>query len=467
MTVYLVGAGPGDPDLITVRGLGLIKRADVILYDRLANPALLDHAKGKCVKVFVGKEPGRHSKTQEEINELLVRYGKEYGSVVRLKGGDPFVFGRGGEEMEALLKEEIPFEVVPGITSAIAGPAYAGIPVTHRSNNTSVTFMTGHRWDSSRVRDTYNSLSGTLVILMGASSFPDIGKDLMEMGYDPNTRVTAIRNATMNTQSILSGTLDEMTNSKIPSPSVIIVGGAEFQGARWLERKMTAFRGKKVLVMRTPEQFEMTKGLLESFGAQALNGGYYKLTPIDWDRTVLDSATMVVVTSANTVPLLKEDILKHKDKTFVAIGPGTRKALDEIGISAEMPDEYTSEGLGMLLKRMASKDDHIMGIRSVKASNVLASMLSEINYSEVPVYDIGYKEINVENISSADVIFFTSTEMVRAISDHVKDDQVIVSIGPQTTAALKKNGLNPNVEAMHSTIESMIGEIMDILYEKK
>jgi uroporphyrinogen III methyltransferase/synthase len=467
MTVYLVGAGPGDPDLITVRALELIKRADVIMFDRLVNRSLLEHAKGRCLKIFVGKEPDHPSLGQEEINKLLVSYARKHNCVVRLKGGDPFVFGRGGEEMEALVKGKVPFEVVPGITSAIAGPAYAGIPVTHRGNNSSFTLITGHRWDSSRIMETYSSLSGTLVILMGASSFPDIGKDLMEMGYDPQTTVCAIRNATTSAQSVKRGTLLEMSKERILPPSVIIVGGAELKGARWFENKLKAFRGKKVLVMRTPEQFEMTKELLGSFGAQALNGGHYELSPVDWDRKILECATIVVFTSANTVPLLKEDILKNIDKTYVAIGPGTRRALEEIGISAEMPDHYSSEGLGMLLRRMVTKDDRIMGMRSAKASNVLASILADLNYIEVPVYDMGYKAIDVENIASADVILFTSTEMVRAISGHVGEHQIIVSIGPQTTAALKKNGLEPHAEATHSTIDSMIGAVMDVLYEKK
>jgi len=468
MTVFLVGAGPGDPGLLTVRGLELIKRADVILYDRLVNPSILDHAKGKCIKVFVGKEPGHHTKTQDEINKLLVKYGSGHDCVVRLKGGDPFVFGRGGEEMESLIENGIPFEIVPGITSAIAGPSYAGIPVTHRGNNTSVTFITGHRWDSSRIRDTYGKLSGTLVILMGAGSFPEIGRDLMSMGYGPQTNVSAIHNATLSSQSVISGTLKELTRSRIPSPSVIVVGGAQFpeNEARWFERKLGAIKGKKVLVMRTMDQFGDTKAMLEEVGASAVNGGFYELIPVGWDKGKLENATHVVITSANTVPILKEELLANRDKTYVAIGPGTRKSLESIGISAEMPDEYTSEGLGMLLKKIVGGEDRVVGLRSSKASNVLGSMLSDIDYKEIPVYDIDFGAIYIGSVTDADVIFFTSTAMVNAISHLVKEEQIRISIGPQTTATMNRAGIPPHMESVNSTIESMIGAALDILHRK-
>jgi uroporphyrin-III C-methyltransferase len=182
MTVYLVGAGPGDPDLITVKGRALIAIADVILYDRLSSSDLLAHAPATCLLIPVGKEPGRHEKTQDEINDLLVAYGRTHAVVVRLKGGDPFVFGRGGEEAERLAEAGIPFEVVPGITSAIAGPAYAGIPVTHRGHNTSVTILTGHRWNASRIRDTYGALSARLSSSWAPHPFPRYHLTLLPWG---------------------------------------------------------------------------------------------------------------------------------------------------------------------------------------------------------------------------------------------------------------------------------------------
>jgi len=468
MTVFLVGAGPGDPGLITVRGLELIKRADVILYDRLANPQLLEHAKGSCIKVFVGKEPHCHAHSQHEINALLTRYGREHRCVVRLKGGDPFVFGRGGEEMDALIEGGIPFEIVPGISSALAAPAYEGIPLTRRGHNASVTFITGHRWDSSRIKDTYPLLSGTLVILMGARSFPSIARDLMELGYGPDSFVSAIHNATTHSQNALNGTLGEMASRKIPSPSVIIVDGAGSTSGRerWFRNKLLGIRGKRVAVMRTQEQFEETRALLEGVGAEAVNGGTYRLSSITWDRQALERATHVVVTSANTVPRVREEIIANSDKAYVAIGPATRRALEAIGISAEMPDEYTSEGLGMLLKSITAHGDAIVGLRSSMASDILSSMLSHLHYTEIPVYDVGIGEINEQGISDADVIFFTSSAMVNAISHLVRDGHICISIGPQTSSALRSRGVTVDMESSSSTVPSMIAAAMDVIYSR-
>ena len=468
MTVFLVGAGPGDPGLITVRGLDLIKKADVILYDRLVNESLLESAPGACEMVFVGKEPGCHAKTQDEINSLIAHHGARHRCVVRLKGGDPFVFGRGGEEAEICVKNSIPFEVVPGITSAVAGPAYAGIPVTHRAHNTSVTIMTGHRWDSSRVRDTYPGLSGTLVILMGAAAFPMISEDLIEMGYSPDTPAAAIHRATTADQRTIRGTLATLATQTIPSPSVIIVGTVSglSEAYGWYEKKRAALCGKKVLFMRTPEQFGQSRKLIEALGASALNGGSYSLRPLEWDTRAFEVADIAVITSANTVPLVKETLKNFPDKTYVAIGPGTRRALSSEHIRCVMPDEYTSEGLGMLLRSMALPGQKIVGIRSSKASDVLASMLGDMDYTELCAYDIGYESVDEQAVGEADIIFFTSSEMVRAICGIVRGDQVKISIGPQTTSALNACGLAPDAEAKRSTVEGMVETAMDLLYSE-
>jgi uroporphyrinogen III methyltransferase/synthase len=367
------------------------------------------------------------------------------------------------------MENGIPYEVVPGISSAIAGPAYAGIPVTHRGHNTAVTFLTGHRWDASRIKDTYSSLSGTLVILMGASSFPDIARDLMGLGYDAHTPVASIHNATMHSQDVLSGTLEEMASRQIPSPSVIIVdGAADGDGrAQWFMRKLEAFRGRRVVIMRAPEQYEETRSLLEEVGAVAVNGGSYSIVPRAWDRHALERATHVVVTSANTVPLVKDTLMAHSDKTYVAIGPGTRRALEGIGITAEMPDEYTSEGLGMLLKSITMPGDAVVSLRSSKASDVLSSMLSHLDYTELPVYDIGFERIDETEIQGADIIFFTSSAMVDAIAHLVHETHLCISIGPQTTRAMRQRGVAVDMQSTSSTIPSMIAVAMDVCYSKQ
>ena len=466
MTVYLVGAGPGDPDLITVKGRALIAIADVILYDRLSSSDLLAHAPATCLLIPAGKEPGRHEKTQDEINDLLVAYGRTHAVVVRLKGGDPFVFGRGGEEAERLVEAGIPFEVVPGITSAIAGPAYAGIPVTHRGHNTSVTILTGHRWDASRIRDTYGALSGTLVILMGASSFPAISADLVAMGYDPETPVAAIRNATLPTQEIRRGTLSSLAEGSLASPSVIVVGSVVSLSPflSWYERRCAVLRGKRVLVMRTPQQVAVTSAALAPFGATAVDGGRLVITPLSWDRTVLEGADAVVVTSANTVDILEEQGALAPSLRYVAIGPKTKEALASRGIAADMPPAYTSEGLGTYLLSTLAPMSRVVALRSAKASGTLASLLSSHRFCEVPVYDISYPLVDESAIRGCDIVFFTSTAMVHALSGIVPPGTLRISIGPVTSAALRAASLPPHAEARESTVASMIEAAISCLY---
>jgi uroporphyrin-III C-methyltransferase len=230
--VFLVGAGPGDPELITLKGLRCLRQAQVVVYDRLICPDLLDEASSQAIRVFVGKEPGRHSMKQEEINMLLITYAQQGRLVVRLKGGDPFVFGRGGEEALALADAGIPFEIVPGVSSAIAVPAYAGIPVTHRDLATSFTVVTGHEQrnnTSSSVNwETLAALGGTLVIMMGVETLPHITQRLLAGGLQPSTLAAVIQQGTVAQQRIVTDTLVNIAESartaKITSPAVTIIG---------------------------------------------------------------------------------------------------------------------------------------------------------------------------------------------------------------------------------------------------
>jgi uroporphyrin-III C-methyltransferase len=230
--VYLIGAGPGDPDLITVKGLRCLRRADVVLYDRLINDELLAEARQEALRIFVGKSPSHHTLQQAQINELLIHYARQGLTVARLKGGDPFIFGRGGEEAEALAQAGIPFEVVPGVSSAIAVPAYAGIPLTHRDYTSSVTFVTGQEGQTSAspgIRwDALATLGGTLVILMGVKALPSFTQQLMDAGLSPNTPAAAIQNGTMPQQRIVTGTLatiaTRVTQARLASPAIIVIG---------------------------------------------------------------------------------------------------------------------------------------------------------------------------------------------------------------------------------------------------
>ena len=227
--VYLVGAGPGDPELLTVKAYKILKNADVILYDRLINPQILDIAKPDCRLVYVGKEDGKHTKTQEEINDLLLFYARHYHTVVRLKGGDPFVFGRGGEEAIFLRKYKIPFEIVPGITSAVSVPAYAGIPITHRGLSSSFAVITGHETpEKKRTSINWESLKGidTLIFLMCVSNRKFIAKKLIHIGRDPKEPVAFIYKGTTKYQSVIETTLEKILTESIDikPPAVMVVG---------------------------------------------------------------------------------------------------------------------------------------------------------------------------------------------------------------------------------------------------
>ena len=228
MTVYLVGAGPGDPGLLTLRGAAALRRADVVVYDRLVGPTLLDLAPPGAERVYAGKAPGRNEMNQDEINALLVERGRGGHEVVRLKGGDPFVFGRGGEEAEALAAAGIPFEVVPGITSAVGAPAYAGIPVTHRGASTHFTVVTGHEDPTKEATDVdwgaLAKVGGTLVILMGAGRIGEIADRLVGSGLAPDTPVAAVRNGTRADQRTVRATLATVADAGVQAPAAIVVG---------------------------------------------------------------------------------------------------------------------------------------------------------------------------------------------------------------------------------------------------
>jgi uroporphyrin-III C-methyltransferase len=223
MVVYLVGAGPGDPDLITIKAVKILKNADVVIYDRLANPEILEYAK-KAKLIYVGKKAGEHYKTQDEINQILIDQGKTHGKVVRLKGGDPFIFGRGGEEMLALYQEGIPVEIVPGVTSAIGAPTSVGLPLTHRGIATSLTIVTGHEDPTKKEKQVkWNFNADTLVILMGVGRLEENVKEIMKY-RDPKTPVCVIENGTLMDQRVITSTLEDVSKKDINPPALVVVG---------------------------------------------------------------------------------------------------------------------------------------------------------------------------------------------------------------------------------------------------
>ncbi|HET6368622.1 MAG TPA: uroporphyrinogen-III C-methyltransferase, partial [Pseudomonadales bacterium] len=352
--VALVGAGPGDPGLMTVRGLALLQAAEAVVYDRLVAPALLHEAPPAAERVYVGKRPGAHEVSQPEINAILVALARRGLRVVRLKGGDPFVFGRGGEEGEALAAAGIAFEVVPGITSAIAAPAYAGIPVTHRGLSTSVTIVTGHEDPTKGSTDTdWDALAragGTLVVLMGAGRVTEIAKALIAGGRDAATPVAAIRWGTRPEQRTLRATLETIDQLGVEPPSAIVVGAVAGLDLGWFEQR--PLFGRRVVVTRAREQASELRARLEHLGAEVIELPAIALEPIAFSLPALDPYAWLVFTSANGVNAFFDqglagaglDARAMAPARIAAIGPGTADALAARGVRADLvPPRFVAE----------------------------------------------------------------------------------------------------------------------------
>ena len=295
--VYLVGAGPGDPGLITVKGVECIRRSDVIIYDYLASPVLLKYALPGAEKIYVGKKGSNHTLPQSEINALIVKKAKTGATVTRLKGGDPFIFARGGEEMEVLVENGVPFEIVPGVTSAIAAPAYAGIPLTHRKITSTVAFVTGHE-NPDKVSSSIDWLSlakgmGTIVFLMGVKNLPTIVRRLIESGMPPHKPVAMIQWGTTPMQVTITGTLETIVQcaaeANIKPPAVIVVGDVVGfrQSMRWFEHR--PLLGKRIVITRAREQASDLTQRLADLGAECIECPTIKVEPTD-DASLLDGA---------------------------------------------------------------------------------------------------------------------------------------------------------------------------------
>ncbi|MEE8419194.1 MAG: uroporphyrinogen-III C-methyltransferase, partial [Dehalococcoidales bacterium] len=364
--VYLVGAGPGDPDLISVKGVNCLKRADTVIYDRLLDERLLEMAPPGAERIYVGKAAGEHTLPQDKINRLLVDKGKEGKTVVRLKGGDPFVLGRGGEEGEALKQNGIPFEIVPGITSAVAVPAYAGIPVTHRGMSSSFAVITGHEEPGKETSSINweNLATGvdTLVFLMGLKNLPEIAARLTEFGRPADTPVAVIKDGTRPGQVTVTGRLDNITDivreARLTSPAIIVVG--EVVGLReklgWFDNRPLS--GKRVLVTRARRQASALSKLLAEKGARPVELPAIDILPLqntsELDGAILDLSNYdwIIFTSVNGVSAFWERLreLKLDSRALSglktgAIGPATAEALEAVGIIADfIPQTYTGEG---------------------------------------------------------------------------------------------------------------------------
>ncbi|MYC29667.1 MAG: uroporphyrinogen-III C-methyltransferase, partial [Chloroflexi bacterium] len=495
--VFLVGAGPGDPGLITVKGLRCLQQADVVVYDRLMDPALLQSASPQAELVFVGKERGRQALTQDEINDLLLKKASAGNTVVRLKGGDPFVFGRGGEEAQVLARNGMPFEVVPGITSAIAAAAYAGIPVTQRRMATCFTVVSGSedpsKPESSIPWDVLARTGGTLVVLMGWAALQSILETLQREGMAPDTPVALVQWGTWKKQQTVDGTLDDVVarakEAGLAPPVVAIIGPVAGlrNELRWFDRQ--PLFGKKVLITRSRTQSSRLRTLLDEQGAESLELPSIEIAPPD-DFSELDrilaqygllpletpfgtiSKFWMIFSSANSVDAVfarldnyGQDSRVFADSTIGAIGPATAAALAQRGIRADfVPTTSVSEAV---LNELSEREWYGVPVLLPGADigrDVLARGLADLGARIERV--TAYRTVTPDDAATnarqlltqgVDVITFTSSSTVRNLMDILDGDKsllepsLIACIGPVTAGTAKELVLRVDLESDEHT----------------
>lgn len=494
--VYLVGAGPGDYKLITVKGLEYIKKADAIVYDRLADSRLLGYARPDVEMVYVGKASSNHAMRQEDINQLLVDKALEGKCVVRLKGGDPFVFGRGGEEALHLLANGVPFEVVPGITSAISVPAYAGIPVTHRGIATSFAVVTGHE-DPTKGESTihWDKLAGgvdTLIFLMGVENLPYITSKLIENGRRRETPAAVIRWGTRPDQETLITTLGEaaaeVAARGITPPAIFLVGEVATlrQELAWFDKR--PLFGKKILVTRSREQASALTSELEALGAECLEAPAITIKPMEdfsrIDQAISDMASYswLIFTSVNGVDQFfgrlrakGYDARRLGSARVAAIGSATAAALESRGVLADIiPAEFRAEGIVEALAHEIKPGMRVLIPRAAVARDILPEKLTEYGavVDVVAVYTTetadtdGRKLCEMLANSEIDLVTFTSSSTVTNLLQLIGDKgPALLSgietacIGPITAQTCLEHGIRPAVIAEEFTIQGLVKAI--------
>ena len=492
--VYIIGAGPGDPGLITLRGAECIREADVIIYDHLVSPEILLHAGEKARRIYVGKQGADHTLSQEEINRRLVEEAGRGNVVARLKGGDPFIFGRGGEEAEVLREAGIPFEIIPGVTSAIAVPAYAGIPLTHRNHTSVVAFVTGHEDPTKGKSDIdWEALAGigTLVFLMGVKNLPAIAENLIRCGKAAETPAALIRRGTTPDQETLTGTLGDIARKAgelhFAPPSILVVGGVV--GLRevmnWFETKPLFGRG--IVITRPEAQTEGFAGLLRAQGARVIPFPVIRIAPPEsWDPfdqalDRLETYNWIVFTSTNGVSSffrrLRErgrDIRDLKGIRIATIGPTTAAAVGALGIRVDLvPEEFISEGVVRAFAGENLRGCRVLLPRAEQARYVIPEGLKKMG-AEVDVV-AAYRTVCSDRDASeilplldggkVDVITFTSPSTVTHFLGimgpdfRLPSEVRIACIGPVTAAAAQNAGLTVDILQERYTIPELVDAI--------
>jgi uroporphyrinogen III methyltransferase/synthase len=496
--VYLVGAGPGDPGLFTLRGRELLERAEVVIYDYLANEELLKLAPPEAERIYVGKKGGDHTVPQKGINEILVEKGRDH-LVVRLKGGDPFVFGRGGEEAQELVAHGIPFEVVPGVTAAVAVPAYAGIPLSHRDYTASMAFVTGHeREDKDDSKIEWEKLAtavGTLVFFMGVKNLPEICKHLVAHGRSPQTPVAVIRWGTTPEQRTVVGTLDDIAErvraAQLKPPAITVVGEVVQlrEELNWFEAR--PLFGRRIVITRAREQASDFKALLADLGAHCIEFPTIGIAPpptwehLDGAIGRLSSYDWTVFTSVNGVRCFMErlraaglDVRAFKGIKVAAIGPATAEALEKHGLKPDMvPREYKAEAVLEGLSGENLKGKRFLIPRAMVARDVLPDTLREwgVEVDVVPAYQTVLPSAMSADImerlraGGIDCVTFTSSSTVSNFFSLFDRDEIlarlrgvaIASIGPITSQTAGEYGLKIDIQPADYTIRSLAQAICD------
>ena len=505
--VYIIGAGPGDPGLFTIKGLRCLKEADVIIYDHLVNEEIIHQAKESARLIYAGKKGGDHTLSQDEINRLLLEEARQGNIVARVKGGDPFIFGRGGEEAEILAQAGIPFEIVPGVTSAAAVPAYAGIPLTHRGHTSTVAFVTGHEDTTKEESDIdWKCVAGigTVVFLMGVKNLGRITANLMVHGKPVDTPAALIRWGTTEDQETLTATISDIARKaeekQFSPPAILVVGGVvDLRSVlNWYETK--PLFGKGIVITRPEAQAEEFASLLHARGARVVHFPTIKIVPSvsydGLDRAIaeLSSYQWIIFTSANGVVFflrrLKElgrDIRSLKDIRICTIGPATAAQLEHLSIRVDLvPDEFISEGVVKAFEKLNVRGSRALLPRAETARDVIPEGLKELGATVDVV--TAYRTVNsgkdkselasLMNEGKVDVITFTSPSTVENFMEIMGRDYAtpkgvkIACIGPVTAAAVKKAGLPADIIQERFTIPGLVETLVkhfsqQVLTQKK
>jgi uroporphyrinogen III methyltransferase/synthase len=495
--VYLIGAGPGDPGLITLKAVNCLAKADVVVYDHLVSSLILDYAPALAEKIYAGKTGGKHFAEQDEINSLLIRKARQGKTVARLKGGDPFVLGRGGEEAEALQKNGILFEVVPGITSAVAVPAYAGIPVTHRGLSSSLAVITGHEDPSKKSSgikwDKLATAADTLVILMGMQKLPQITAILIKHGRKASTPVAVIRDGTLPSQVCMMGTLrniaGKVRKAGLEAPAVIVVGDVVKlrESLRWFD-SLPLF-GKRIMVTRAVGQAGSFEKLLTERGALPVRFSSIEIKPIMANKKLdnaisrLDKYDWIAFTSVNGVEVffkrlrdLGLDARCLSGLNIGAIGPVTGRALQKMGITADyLPAEFTGRGFVAGLKKRQVDRQRFLLPRADIADDEITAGLKKLGaeVDEIAVYSTIRPRGNKTRLKellfkeNIDVITFTSASTVTNLLSGLNKGDIarikpkIACIGPKTARTAAEAGLKIAIIAREQTMPGLLAAMED------